>query len=117
VERDAVVYYHVELPRHELVLAEGLAVESYLDVGDRSNFENGGGAVALFPNFTSLKWETEGCAPLVVCGRELAEARAVVARGNSDATMQTSSRGPKSTPAATGDFVAQSVSARRRASA
>jgi hypothetical protein len=79
VERAAVTYYHVELAAHDLLLAEGLAVESYLDVGDRSNFENGGGAVALFPNFTSLKWETEGCAPLVVCGPELAAARKVVA--------------------------------------
>jgi hypothetical protein len=79
VERAAVTYYHVELAAHDLLLAEGLAVESYLDVGDRSNFENGGGAVALFPNFTGLKWETEGCAPLVVCGPELAAARKVVA--------------------------------------
>jgi len=79
VRRRTVTYYHVELPCHELILAEGLAVESYLDVGDRSNFENGGGAVALFPNFTSLKWETEGCAPLVVTGPELAAVRAVVA--------------------------------------
>jgi hypothetical protein len=79
VKRKAVVYYHIELPHHELVLAEGLAVESYLDIGNRSNFENGGGVVALFPNFTSLKWETEGCAPLVVTGPDLAAARAVVA--------------------------------------
>jgi hypothetical protein len=78
VQRPSVVYYHIELPQHDLLLAEGLAVESYLDVGDRSNFENGGGAIALFPNFTSLKWETEGCAPLVVCGPELEAARAVV---------------------------------------
>ena len=34
---DHVTYYHVELPSHDLLLAEGLAVESYLDVGDRSN--------------------------------------------------------------------------------
>ena len=78
VKRHAVTYYHVELPRHELILAEGLAVESYLDVGDRSDFENGGGVVTLFPNFTCLKWETEGCAQLVVTGPELEAARAVV---------------------------------------
>jgi len=53
-------------------------VESYLDVGDRSDFENGGGVVTLFPNFTCLKWETEGCAQLVVTGPELEAARAVV---------------------------------------
>ena len=78
VPRKTVTYYHVELPQHELILAEGLAVESYLDVGGRSNFENGGRVVALFPNFTCLKWETEGCAQLVVTGAELEAARAVV---------------------------------------
>src|SRR5262249_36630241 len=34
VERDAVHYFHVELPRHEVILTEGLTVGSYLDVGD-----------------------------------------------------------------------------------
>jgi T5SS/PEP-CTERM-associated repeat protein len=88
MRRKTVTYYHVELPHHELILAEGLAVESYLDVGDRSNFENGGGAIALFPNFTSLKWETEGCAPLVVTGPELEAARAMVAKWNTKQRAQ-----------------------------
>jgi len=35
-------YYHVELARHEVLLAEGLPCESYLDTGNRSNFSNGG---------------------------------------------------------------------------
>ena len=78
IPRDTVTYYHVELPRHELVLAEGLAVESFLDTGDRSNFENGGRVMTLFPNFTALQWETEGCAPLVIHGPELQAVRAVV---------------------------------------
>jgi hypothetical protein len=75
---DRVTYYHVELPRHDVILAEGMPAESYLDVGDRSNFENGGGPVALFPNFTALKWEAEGCAELVITGPELDAARAMV---------------------------------------
>ncbi|OYV38634.1 MAG: hypothetical protein B7Z80_09490 [Rhodospirillales bacterium 20-64-7] len=33
-------YYHVELEEHGILLAEGLAVESYLDSGNRSNFVN-----------------------------------------------------------------------------
>jgi hypothetical protein len=37
---DSVTYFHVELPRHEVILAEGLAVESYLDTGNRSAFAN-----------------------------------------------------------------------------
>ncbi|HQT64010.1 MAG: hypothetical protein B7Z75_12325 [Acidocella sp. 20-57-95] len=33
-------YYHVELADHAILLAEGLAVESYLDTGNRGNFAN-----------------------------------------------------------------------------
>jgi hypothetical protein len=35
---DAVTYFHVELPRHDVLLAEGLAAESYLDTGNRFGF-------------------------------------------------------------------------------
>lgn len=35
-------YYHVETDAHELILAEGCAAESYLDMPDRSAFANGG---------------------------------------------------------------------------
>ncbi len=31
----AITYYHIELPRHDVVLAEGLAAETYLDTGNR----------------------------------------------------------------------------------
>ena len=64
-------YYHIELPRHEVVLAEGLPAEFYLDTGDRSNFANGSGPIALYPDFTSRIWEAQGCAPLVVAGPEV----------------------------------------------
>ncbi len=33
---DSVTYWHVELARHEVLLAEGLACESYLDTGNRA---------------------------------------------------------------------------------
>ena len=39
IEMDEVTYWHVELPRHEVILAEGLPCESYLDTGNRSAFE------------------------------------------------------------------------------
>jgi hypothetical protein len=68
VPLDVVSYYHVELPRHCVLLAEGLAAETYLDTGDRSNFAGSGGAVTLHPDFSSRVWEAEGCAPLVVSG-------------------------------------------------
>ena len=73
-----VTYWHVELARHAVLLAEGLAVESYLDAGDRANFANGGAHVALWPDFASRAWEARGCAPLVVSGPLLEAARAAV---------------------------------------
>ncbi|MGI4796106.1 MAG: Hint domain-containing protein, partial [Janthinobacterium lividum] len=33
-------YYHVELERHAILVAEGLQTESYLDTGNRGNFQN-----------------------------------------------------------------------------
>jgi autotransporter-associated beta strand protein len=36
----AVTYYHVELETHDLLLAEGLPAESYLDTGNRAAFAN-----------------------------------------------------------------------------
>ena len=71
----AITYFHVELPRHDVLLAECLPVESYLDIGDRSAFGNGGAAATLHPDFASRIWEAEGCAPLVVAGPTLAEVR------------------------------------------
>jgi collagen type I/II/III/V/XI/XXIV/XXVII alpha len=71
---DRVTYYHVELAEHDLLLAEGAATESYLDTGDRSNFANGGGSIRLFADFSTnaaASWETKGCAPLIVSGRQL----------------------------------------------
>ena len=87
VKRSAVTYYHVELPRHEVIQAEGLAVESYLDIGDRMDFTGDTKATRLFPDFASRLapdvawlWETLGAAPLVVSGTRLEAARLSVAQ-------------------------------------
>ncbi len=53
-------YFHVELPRHDLVLAEALPVETYLPMGHH---------------------EFLSCAPLVVTGAGLAAVRGLLARG------------------------------------
>ena len=71
---EEVVYYHVELARHDLLLAEGLPAESYLDTGDRFAFDNGG-PVARRPVDIALLWESAGCAPLLVSGRSLRNAQ------------------------------------------
>jgi Hint domain len=66
----SVTYYHVELDRHAIMLAEGLPVESYLDTGNRAFFSNAGLALVLHPDFevnAHLKcWEEDACAPLAV---------------------------------------------------
>jgi hypothetical protein len=84
VPMDEVTYYHVELEHHDVLLAEGLPTESYLDTGDRFNLENGGGPIALHPEFsarrcdTALIWEALGCAPLVVTGPAVEAVRQLV---------------------------------------
>lgn len=75
VSVDDATYYHIELPRHDVLLAEGLPAKSYLDTGDHFNFGNGGCPVALYPDFASRVWEAEGCAPLIVIGSRLDAAR------------------------------------------
>jgi hypothetical protein len=81
VPMDKVSYYHVELAQHDVLWAEGLPTESYLDISDRSNFANGGETMRLFPDFSShvhdvgLFWEAYGFAPLVVTGPVLEAVR------------------------------------------
>jgi hypothetical protein len=75
VPMDDVTYYHVELPQHDVILAEGLPAESYLDTGDLSNFANRDAPVALHANFSSRIWEAMGCAPLVLTGALLETTR------------------------------------------
>ncbi len=62
---DEVTYYHVELDRHDVLLAEDLPAESYLDTGNRALFANGGDAVVLHPTFEVPKtWSGDAAAPL-----------------------------------------------------
>ena len=81
-----VVYYHLELAHHDVVLANGLPSESYLDVGDRRKFSTSHNVVDLFPDLSArtvapaLFWEAYGCAPLVVTGPEVLSARQLVDR-------------------------------------
>jgi hypothetical protein len=81
VSRNAITYYHVELPRHDVMLAEGLPAESWLDTDDRSGFDNVIGPIRLFPDFatipcrTAMAREAHGCAPLVLTGLALTAVR------------------------------------------
>ncbi len=78
---DAVTYWHVELARHDVILAEGLPCESFLDTGNRAAFENGGAAVQLFADFAQRMWDGDACAPLVLAGPALEAARATLRSG------------------------------------
>ncbi len=64
----SIEYFHLELEKHDIVVADGLAVESFLDTGQKAAFSNGGGILALHPDFSAAVWEAEGCAPIVVSG-------------------------------------------------
>jgi phospholipase/lecithinase/hemolysin len=65
----AVTYWHVELPAHGVLLAEGLPCESYLDTGNRAAFANGGAVTFAPPGFAHAAWSRGGCAPLVTTGK------------------------------------------------
>jgi hypothetical protein len=70
LEARSVSYYHIELERHSVLIAEGVPAESYLDTGNRAFFSNAGLAVILHPELTineNLRcWEKDACAPLMV---------------------------------------------------
>jgi YD repeat-containing protein len=64
----AVTYYHVELDRHDIIIAEGAQAETYLDTDNRALFENGA-VTLLTPDFSvgqRLRVPADGaCMPLV----------------------------------------------------
>ena len=63
----SVRYFHVELDRHDILLAEGLPAESYLDTGNRGVFENAAAPLVLHPdvatNNPQRRRELFSCAP------------------------------------------------------
>jgi hypothetical protein len=73
---DSVEYWHLELAAHDILLAEGLPAESYLDTGNRHSF-GGGEALALHPDFAPKHW-AETCVPLVFGGEDMQRARSKI---------------------------------------
>jgi Hint domain len=68
-------YYHVEVPRHAVLMADGLPAESYLDNGDRGLFERGGRVIEQYSDLSMRRWEADACAPIKVCGLEVEAVR------------------------------------------
>jgi len=71
----SIEYWHVELDRHDVLLAENLPCESYLDTGTRDSFA-GGPLTRLHADFAPAAdcaaiWEAHGCADLVIAGEQL----------------------------------------------
>jgi hypothetical protein len=75
IEQDFVEYWHVELDAHDILLAEGLPAESYLDCGNRTGFVNGGAFIEAHPDFRPKHWAAT-CLPLIQQGPPVAMAKA-----------------------------------------
>ena len=73
-QKERVVYWHVELTQHDILLAEGLCAESYLDTGNRRAFENAGVGKRQAGSSQRI-WKASACAPLVLAGARLDSAR------------------------------------------
>ena len=84
-------FFHVELDRHSILIAEGLETESYLDTGNRAMFANVA-SVGTGPSFSVDAghdvWATKAAAPLAVdretvepIWRRLAERSALIGLG------------------------------------
>jgi hypothetical protein len=88
---DRITYFHVELARHDVLFAEGLGAESYLDTGNRSAFEGGGPVLALHPDFAQEVWQARACAPQITHGPILIAACRRLARRATQLQLQKSS--------------------------
>jgi len=85
-------YNNVELERHDVMLAEKLAAESYPDRGYRGDFEGGSTPTSLHPMFAYACLEAD-CAPTIVHGPILDEVRRNLARRASIAAITFESLG------------------------
>ena len=71
-----VTYWHVELDHHDVILAEGLPAESYLDTGNRAFFSNFEAATSLHPagldgDVEAQAWATRACAARAESGPQV----------------------------------------------
>ncbi|ARO54551.1 hypothetical protein B2G69_10555 [Methylorubrum zatmanii] len=63
----SVTYWHVELDSHDILLAEGLPAESYIDGGDRAFFAEASDHALHNPDFVAPGWNGR-CRPVAVDG-------------------------------------------------
>lgn len=65
-ETRSVSYWHVELPSHDVLLADGLPCESYLDTGNRALFAPRPPAALAGQHGAARPWRERLCAPLLL---------------------------------------------------
>jgi hypothetical protein len=76
-----VTYHHIELPRHAVIISEGLPTESYLDTGDRTSLGIGQAvprerhALGLQGPEAQLIRDALACAPIRIVGPEVEQVR------------------------------------------
>ena len=79
VPADEISYFHLELLRHDLVQAERLLAESFLDAAAFAAWPPASSVVTSRSPVFNARAEAEACAPLVLRGPELASIRAWLA--------------------------------------
>lgn len=105
---DEITYWHVELDSHDALLAEGLPAETFIDMGNRSAFDNGGSVVLMQPDLDAMAREDGRLAPVLGEGPELTaikrglmdRARSFGARYTPDAGLSLVADGLQLTPVA-----------------
>lgn len=65
-------YYHIEIEKHSVILANGILTESYLDTGNRGSFEQNGNVALLNLKSSEKVWGQDSAYPLVT-NREVVE--------------------------------------------
>jgi len=84
-----VTYFHIKLPEHAVVLAEGAPAESYLDTGDRAQFDNEDQPIQLHPfaarsaeEVAARQYQREirSCAPFAEAGSVVQAVRGALLR-------------------------------------
>jgi O-antigen biosynthesis protein len=117
---DRLEYFHIELERHDVILADGAPAESFVDCDSRGMFHNAGEFAELYPDDAPAPWAfcapraEAGSAALAAIRAALSERARALGYGLSEAALprpiaddavaqaQSAAEGPNGAPAAAG---------------
>ena len=110
VEVDTVSYWHVELDSHDILIANNLPAESYMEMNNRAFFEEAGAGLDSFVRGVGKTYE-DFCRPVVTEGKVLdfarerlmTRAKAIGWTGDCDADLHLVVDGEVQRPLAEGD--------------